>query len=56
MQMLLAFVRPAPTSPSRKHWNMLHHNLGRLCMIISWVTVYLGIYIYHENPVYMVRM
>ena len=54
-QVLAAFIRPAPTAPSRKHWNLLHHWLGRLSIIVAWTTVYLGIYIYHDNPVYKVR-
>ena len=52
--MLAAFIRPAPTSPSRVHWNLLHHWLGRLSILVAWVTVYLGIYIYHDNPLFNV--
>eukprot|EP00798_Chlamydomonas_sp_ICE-L_P021420 gene21420-28384_t len=52
LQVVAAFVRPDPKAAMRKYWSLMHHYLGRLSLISAWVTVYLGVYIYHENPVY----
>jgi len=49
-QVVAAFIRPAPDAPNRKYWNLLHHNLGRLTMLVAWTTIYLGIYIFHKAP------
>jgi len=51
-QVIAAFIRPAPDAPQRKYWNMMHHYLGRLTIVVAWTAVYLGIYIFHEAPNY----
>lgn len=49
LQLLAAFIRPAPSAPRRPMWNMLHHNLGRATVLLSWATVFLGVYLGHEQ-------
>lgn len=47
LQLLAAFVRPAPDAASRPAWNVLHHNLGRLTLVVAWATLYMGVYLVH---------
>lgn len=47
LQLVVAFVRPAPTAPRRPAWNFVHHNLGRLAVLTSWAAVYVGIWLTH---------
>ncbi len=49
LQLLAAFIRPAPSTPRRPLWNVLHHNLGRATVLLSWATVFLGVYLGHEQ-------
>jgi hypothetical protein len=48
-QVIVGFVRPAPDAKIRGTWNLVHHNLGRVSILASWVTIYLGIYIAHGS-------
>ncbi|KAL6753047.1 hypothetical protein V8C86DRAFT_2735981 [Haematococcus lacustris] len=44
IQVLLALLaRPAPASPRRSLWNLIHHNWGRLVVLLAWVNCALGI-------------
>ena len=52
LQVVVGFVRPKPDSSMRKGWNHLHHWLGRLTILSSWVVVYTGVYIAHESVAY----
>ncbi|KAG1661777.1 hypothetical protein FOA52_003697, partial [Chlamydomonas sp. UWO 241] len=53
LQVVVGFVRPAPDSLKlRPAWNFLHHNLGRLSILVAWATIYLGIYIAHGSQTY----
>jgi len=53
LQIVVAFVRPAPDNAKlRPAWNMVHHNLGRVAILASWATVYMGVYIGHGSPTY----
>ena len=52
--LLGAFARPKPDAPSRPHWNLLHHSLGRLTMLSAWITVCMGAYMAHTSPSYQV--
>ncbi|GFR42660.1 hypothetical protein Agub_g3597 [Astrephomene gubernaculifera] len=48
-QMILGHVRPDPKHPRRGLWNLLHHNLGRLSVLVASANIYIGIYIYHVS-------
>ncbi len=47
LQLLAAFARPAPAAAWRPAWNALHHNLGRLAVVVAWATLYMGVYLVH---------
>ena len=47
MQVILGFIRPAPTATRRPFWNLAHHNLGRVTLLAAWTVLYLGVYIAH---------
>ncbi|KAG1674684.1 hypothetical protein FOA52_007208 [Chlamydomonas sp. UWO 241] len=53
LQVIIGFVRPAPDNEKlRPTWTLLHHNLGRLSILVAWATIYLGIVIAHGSPTY----
>ncbi|GAX80927.1 hypothetical protein CEUSTIGMA_g8362.t1 [Chlamydomonas eustigma] len=52
VQVILGFIRPNPTSHIRPKWNLLHQWLGRVTILAAWTTVYLGVYMAHESPVF----
>lgn len=52
--MAAAFIRPAPGTPRRRYWNMLHLNLGRTTVLLAWACSYVGMFLYYtatlQNP------
>ncbi|MEW5306052.1 MAG: hypothetical protein WDW36_008552 [Sanguina aurantia] len=46
LQMIGGAVRPGRDTRLRSFWNPIHHNLGRISILIGWVLIYLGIWIY----------
>ncbi|GIL79077.1 hypothetical protein Vretimale_27 [Volvox reticuliferus] len=48
-QVVLGFVRPSPEHARRGLWNLVHHNLGRLTILLAWANVYIGIYLAHTS-------
>ncbi|MEW5318803.1 MAG: hypothetical protein WDW38_009990 [Sanguina aurantia] len=46
LQMIGGAIRPGHDSRLRSFWNPIHHNLGRISILIGWVMIYLGIWIY----------
>ncbi|PNH02921.1 hypothetical protein TSOC_011066 [Tetrabaena socialis] len=44
-QLVVGFVRPAPDAPRRPLWNGLHHNLGRVAMLLAWAVSSLGMFL-----------
>ncbi len=46
---MLAYLRPAPDHSRRGLWNLLHHNLGRVTVLLAWANVYIGIAAYHND-------
>ncbi len=46
MQLVGNIIRPAPTHSLRAWWNLLHHVFGRATLVIGFVNVALGIYLY----------
>ncbi|MEW5301605.1 MAG: hypothetical protein WDW36_004455 [Sanguina aurantia] len=46
LQVLGGAFRPAPGSAVRAVWNPIHHNMGRLAIMVSWVSLYSGVWIY----------
>lgn len=45
-QIIGGAIRPGHDARLRKYWNPLHHNLGKLSILVGWVMIYLGIWIY----------
>ncbi|KAJ9513660.1 hypothetical protein QJQ45_015416, partial [Haematococcus lacustris] len=44
VQVLLAVAaRPAPGTPRRPMWDLLHHNWGRATLLLAWANCFLGI-------------
>ncbi|GIL63771.1 hypothetical protein Vafri_17775 [Volvox africanus] len=48
-QVVFAYIRPDPGAKKRGLWNLVHHNLGRLTILLAWANVYIGIYIAHTD-------
>ncbi|GIL79060.1 hypothetical protein Vretimale_45 [Volvox reticuliferus] len=48
-QVVFAYIRPDPNSEKRGLWNLVHHNLGRLTILLAWANVYIGIYLAHTS-------
>ncbi|KAL6755510.1 hypothetical protein V8C86DRAFT_2676230 [Haematococcus lacustris] len=47
VQVLLAMgARPAPSSPRRALWDLVHHNWGRVTLLLAWANCFLGIVYY----------
>ncbi|CAK8560732.1 unnamed protein product [Lathyrus sativus] len=52
---ILAFVaRPKKGSKVRKHWNLYHHNIGRMVIILSIANIFYGIHLGNEGSGWMV--
>jgi hypothetical protein len=49
VQAVAAFVRPHPHVALRGVWNAVHHNLGRVVILVAWVTMWLGVAIGYED-------
>ena len=43
VQTVAAFIRPHPGQHLRGIWNHLHHNLGRLAILVAWAAIWLGV-------------
>jgi hypothetical protein len=43
-QLIFVLFRPPKNHDARLIWNALHHNLGRITLLLAFVNVYLGIY------------
>ncbi|KAJ9521321.1 hypothetical protein QJQ45_001182 [Haematococcus lacustris] len=39
-------ARPAPSSPRRALWDLVHHNWGRVTLLLAWANCFLGIVYY----------
>lgn len=49
VQLVAAFVRPHPHIALRGVWNAVHHNLGRVVILVAWATMWLGVVIGYED-------
>jgi hypothetical protein len=49
VQLVAAFVRPHPQVALRGVWNAVHHNLGRVVILVAWATMWLGVAIGYED-------
>jgi hypothetical protein len=51
----MAFVaRPKKESKVRKHWNLYHHNIGRIVIILAIANIFYGIHLGKEGSEWMV--
>jgi hypothetical protein len=51
----MAFVaRPEKESKVRKHWNLYHHNIGRMVIILAIANIFYGIHLGKEGSEWMV--
>lgn len=48
-QAMALLARPVKTNNLRKHWNHLHHNIGRLIIGFGISNIFLGLSISHEK-------
>ncbi|GLI65943.1 hypothetical protein VaNZ11_009624 [Volvox africanus] len=48
-QVVVAYIRPDPGAKRRGLWNLVHHNLGRITILLAWANVYIGIYLAHTG-------
>ncbi|CAJ2662929.1 unnamed protein product [Trifolium pratense] len=52
---VMAFVaRPKKESKVRKHWNLYHHNIGRIVIILAIANIFYGIHLGKEGSQWMV--
>jgi hypothetical protein len=49
LQTVAAFNRPHPGQSLRGVWNFIHHNNGRLAILVAWATIWLGVAIGLED-------
>ncbi|KAF6250602.1 hypothetical protein COO60DRAFT_1629545 [Scenedesmus sp. NREL 46B-D3] len=48
-KVLGAALRPSPGSRLRGGWNAVHHNAGRLAVLLAWVNIWLGVAFWHQD-------
>jgi hypothetical protein len=44
-------LRPHPGARLRGAWNLVHHNAGRLAVLLAWVNIWLGVAFWHQDGV-----
>lgn len=42
-------IRPHPGAKFRGLWNHVHHNSGRLAILLAWVNIWLGVAIWNDG-------
>lgn len=47
-QVVAAFIRPHPGKRVRSAWNFVHHNMGRLVVLVAWAAIWLGVTLWHK--------
>ncbi|KAL8237139.1 hypothetical protein R6Q59_018220 [Mikania micrantha] len=45
LQIMAILIRPTKDSKARKYWNLYHHNVGRVLIILAAFNVFYGIYL-----------
>lgn len=49
LQVVGGIVRPNPAARIRGAWNIVHHNAGRLAVLLAWVNIWLGVAFWHQD-------
>ncbi|WIA35135.1 hypothetical protein OEZ86_003614 [Tetradesmus obliquus] len=49
LQVVGGIVRPNPAARIRGTWNIVHHNAGRLAVLLAWVNIWLGVAFWHQD-------
>jgi hypothetical protein len=49
LQVAAAAIRPHPGVRYCDVWNIVHHNVGRLAILLAWVNIWLGVAFWHQD-------
>ncbi|KAF1863640.1 hypothetical protein Lal_00030709 [Lupinus albus] len=49
LQMMAILARPKKESKARKYWNLYHHNIGRVLIILAIANIFYGIHLGREG-------
>lgn len=49
VQVVGGLIRPHPGAKLRGIWSPIHHNLGRLAILLAWINIWLGVAIWLDG-------
>eukprot|EP00878_Enallax_costatus_P012890 GHUV01013460.1.p1 GENE.GHUV01013460.1~~GHUV01013460.1.p1 ORF type:complete len:269 (+),score=19.05 GHUV01013460.1:93-899(+) len=49
LQIVGGIIRPHPGARGRTIWNHIHHNTGRLAVLLAWVNIWLGVATWYDG-------